>query len=79
MSRNSSTQEVSLTSLDVALSAASSGEDSEAGDLVSLGKCTQRFVRSAEWILWFHSFLEVIVQYIAVTASALCVTREALN
>jgi len=36
-------------------------------------------VRSAEWILWFHSFLEVIVQYIAVTASALCVTREALN
>ena len=66
-------------SLDVALSVASSDEDSEAGDLVSLGKCTQRFALSAAWILWFRSFLEVIVQYIAVTASALCVTREALN
>ncbi len=63
-------------SLDVALSAASSGADSEAGDLVNLGRCILPFVRNAEWILWFRSFLEVIVQYIAVTASALCVTKE---
>ncbi len=66
-------------SLDVALSVASSDEDSEAGDLVSLGKCTQRFALSAAWILWFHSFLGVIVQCIAVTASVLCVTKGDLS
>ena len=50
--------------------------DREAEDLASLGRCTQPYARSAEWIPWYHSFPGVIVLFIAATVSVLCVTSD---
>ena len=61
--------------LAVARIVGSSVVDSEAEDLDNLGRCTLPYARSVEWILWYHSFPGVIALFIAVTVSALCVTR----